>query len=198
MLSGRASQGPCRSGTTPRCAGRKIWIENASMLSSGLGMPAMPMKVSFLMSASEAFSSADTRASSASFTLSMVPSRVLHMNVSPSTFSICPRIRPGCCAWAAVAKSRTIAAAPSARRVIFNLYILIPPDPAPAQQPVSIRRITPPCRAYSARRKLSLLLEQIGFDQGAQLRRYLRAYAEPKLESPNRLMQQHAEAVRRS
>ena len=47
------------------------------MLPSGCGMPAMPMKLSFLMSASEAFSSAETRASSASFTLSMVPSRAL-------------------------------------------------------------------------------------------------------------------------
>ena len=47
------------------------------MLPSGCGMPAMPMKLSVLMSASEALTSADTRASSATFTFSMAPSRVL-------------------------------------------------------------------------------------------------------------------------
>src|SRR5665811_1908406 len=73
------------------------------MLPSGCGTPAMPMKLSVLMSASVAFTSADTRASSATFTFSMAPSRVLSESMAPSTFSIWPRMRAGCCARAAVA-----------------------------------------------------------------------------------------------
>ena len=65
------------------------------MLPSACGMPAMPMKVSCLMSESEALTSADTRASSASFTLSMPPSRVFTDSIPPSAFSIWPRMRPG-------------------------------------------------------------------------------------------------------
>ena len=47
------------------------------MLPSACGMPAMPRKLSVLMSASEALTSAATRALSATFTFSMAPSRVL-------------------------------------------------------------------------------------------------------------------------
>jgi hypothetical protein len=42
----------------------------------------------------------------------------------PSAFSICPRIRVGCCAKAAFAKSNAMATAPSVQRVIFGLYIM--------------------------------------------------------------------------
>ena len=129
VLPGRASQGPCRSGTTPRCAGRKMWIEKASMLPSACGMPAMPMKLSVLMSASEAFTSAETRASSATLTLSMAPSRVLSDSMAPSAFSIWPRMRPGCCAMAVPAayKHQTPnAAAPSARRGQFAMHGVLP------------------------------------------------------------------------
>ncbi len=62
VLFGRHPTGARRSGTTPRCAGRTVWIENASMLPSGFGIPATPMKLSVLMSASVALTSADTRA----------------------------------------------------------------------------------------------------------------------------------------
>ena len=47
-----------------------MWIENAWMLPSGCGMPAMPMKESVLMSASDALTSAETRAFSSTFTSS--------------------------------------------------------------------------------------------------------------------------------
>ena len=66
-----------------------------------------------------------------------------------------------------------------------------PPDLAPANEPVAIRRITPIRAGYS-----SLFLEQIGFDQRPQLRRYFRTHAEPQLEATYRLMQQHPKAVR--
>jgi hypothetical protein len=46
------------------------------MLPSDCGMPATPMKESVLISASEAFTSAETRVWSDNFTLSVVPSRV--------------------------------------------------------------------------------------------------------------------------
>ena len=58
------------------------------MVPSGCGIPATPMKDSFLMSASEAFTSADTRAFASTFTFKTSPSRVFTDRIAPSAFSI--------------------------------------------------------------------------------------------------------------
>ena len=42
---------------------------------------------------------------------------------------------------------------------------------------------------------LGLFAQQVGLDQSAQIRRYLRPDAEPQLETAHRLMQQHPETV---
>src|SRR5674476_1562752 len=182
------------------------------MLPSGCGMPAMPIKLSVLMSASVAFTSADTRASSATFTFSMAPSRVLSESMAPSTFSIWPRMRAGCCARAAVAaRLNAMATAASARRVTFMFDIISSQTVAGVVAPglqednpsprLSFRLIPP--GAFG--RQLHFFLRvhagggrrcaQIGYHQRAQFRGDFRAYAEPAFEAPYRLVQQHAEPV---
>src|SRR5581483_1458656 len=63
----------------------------------------MPTKAPGLMSSADAFTCASTRASSASFTATLVPSRALIASMLPSIVSIWPRMRTlcGCCASAA-------------------------------------------------------------------------------------------------
>src|ERR1039457_4545762 len=182
------------------------------MLPSGCGTPAMPMKLSVLVSASVAFTSADTRASSATFTFSMAPSRVLSESIAPSTFSIWPRMRAGCCARAAVAaRLNAMAAAHSAWRVIFRFAmissqsvagVIAPGLQADNPSPRFLFRLIPPSafgrrlhfffrgRDGGGRRRA-----QIGFYQRAQFRGDFRAYAEPAFEAPHRLVQQHAEPI---
>src|SRR6185312_397332 len=64
--------------------------------------------------------------SSAILTVIIVPSRVLTDSIGPSAFSISPRMRPGCCATAAVAaKTRAMAAAPNARATFLRPQCMV-------------------------------------------------------------------------
>src|SRR5215467_2902361 len=166
------------------------------MLPSGRGMPATPIKLSFLMSASEALTSAATRASSATLTSSIEPSRVFSENVPPSAFSIWPRIRPVCCAKTTVVKSSAIAAAPSARHVIFRLYIIkFLPLPVPGTKGRPQSGGNPGTLALFRAAAHSRFLEEVGLDQGAQFRCHLRLNSEPELKTAHRLVQQHAKSI---
>src|SRR5215471_15320351 len=102
-------------------------------------------------------------------------------------------MRPGCWANASVAKIRATATAAtlSARRVIFELYIMNVLPMSSGVPPV-FRRLTPGGSVYSFRNSLiSLFLEQVGLDHRPQFRGHFGADAEPELEATDRLMQQH-------
>src|SRR5664280_2738273 len=142
-----------------------------------------------------------TRALSASFTIMVSPLRALMVSMLPSTFSIWPRMRAGCCARAAVAaRLNAMAAAASARRVIFMFDIIssqavagvVAPDlQEDNPSPRFLFRLIPP-GAFG--RQLHFFLRghggggrrcaQIGYHQRAQFRGDFRAYAEPAFEAP--------------
>src|SRR5450631_3073834 len=167
------------------------------MLPSASGMPAMPMKLSALMSAIVAFTSAATRASSATFTFSIAPSRVLSDSIAPSAFSIWPRIRAACCAKALVAST---SARPAPIKALCDNFMV--------SSPGIITALKSSCRDNNTlhgqifrpaiRAEIGLFLEQIGLDQSAEFRRHFRLDAKPALEAAHRLLQQHAKPVGRA
>src|SRR3954463_15399024 len=130
------------------------------------------------MSLREALSSPITRASAARLTLRVDPSRALMVSVLPSTASIWPRTRTGGDCWAkAVVMAPASTRPASASRgspVMVNLLSRISPLSAGHEENPG------PGRLFLTGSRLAAL-EQIVLDQLPQLRRDLRADAEPQM-----------------
>src|ERR1700733_7841580 len=117
-------------------ASGKIWISTAFCVPSGSGIAVMPTKPPCLTSDSDALAMLTTGALSASFTVTLDPSRDVTASVEPSTLSIVPRTRVGggagdaggvgaCAAAIVAAKSKAKAAlAP----IILCIVMIVPPN----------------------------------------------------------------------
>src|ERR1700694_3119819 len=167
------------SGNT--CTSTALWLP------SGPGTVVVPMKEPTLISESEILMMPTTRISPVMRSLTSSPLRDLTESTSPSTPSMVPRTRDGaggCWAIAESDEATTTARMTRGRnKVERGTGMKGPPAGITSQW-------TPALRPYSR----SGLCE-IGLDQRAQLRRDLRALAEPQFKPAHRLVQQHAQPI---
>src|SRR4051794_30120794 len=155
-------------------------------------MAETPMNEPSLISASDALTIAAIRGGSASFTVTASPLRNLTDSVVPSTLVISPRTRTvgaGCAHTAVAVTIKARLAMLSERRVINCI--------SSSQELASGERrsrIGVPCGKPPVAGDIPLFL-QVCLNQFSQFRGHPRADLEPKLEAPDRLMQQHSEAI---
>src|SRR5215472_5914758 len=149
--------GRCPS-PVPRCDSAKMCTSSAFWLPSGCGMAVLPTNEPALMSARLALATPTIWALAVSVSVTSAPSIAFTTTVSPSTFSIAPRIRTvcGCCAETAVTPTAARKAAPAANR---NVRLRMRCTPSHRR-----RRVAPDIDARHRQRAVRLLARRVDED----------------------------------